>query len=138
MGSVLLGERFTKAERNALIFFLIILGLLLTAPAFTSVRPTSQPSLAVTIYPAFSFEPATLRVTVRIARNPENRSLEIQLDGNDYFSSSMFEQDSNSPVTLQFERSGVPAGQYTATAILTRAGGRQVQAKAQAMVLGRQ
>ena len=90
------------------------------------------PPIAISVSPAVAFEPATVNITLRIPRNPSNRSLEVILDGTTgYYSSSILTHGPTAPTQLILRRHSLPAGDYVALAILALADGSHRQVASQ-------
>jgi len=87
----------------------------------------------------FVFEPAWIRLRVRVEPEAENRGLTVALHGDDYDTSSYEQLDGDhAPRTRWVTFKDVPAGVYTVTAIVERAEGRPWRATAGVTVMGRQ
>ena len=85
------------------------------------------PPLSLSASPRFSFEPTTITLTLRIPRDPLNRSIDLILEGDNYYSASSFEHLPTAPSMLLFTRPDVPAGTYVAAAFLHRSNGKTIQ-----------
>jgi hypothetical protein len=67
----------------------------------------------MTVSPAQSFAPATLRIQVRLERDVDNRALEIAADSGDFYRSSVVELDGErAPRVVIVEFRSVPGGHY--------------------------
>jgi hypothetical protein len=96
-------------------------GLLTTGAAADGNDP-----LRLSVSPAFSFAPSTVRVHVRIAPDPANRSLAIVTDGDDYYRSSTIPLEGDrTPVTLGVSYPNLPGGTYEVVSVLQDSSGRQ-------------
>jgi hypothetical protein len=122
----------------------IVLGLaLLTGGAAGPVqasREAVQPAapLTISVTPRISLEPAVVRVMVRIPSNPDNRSLSVELDGEDYYRNSTMQLDGDGePITRVLGYQSIPSGTYTVTVKVTDRKGRSTRAEYNFQVLGR-
>jgi hypothetical protein len=83
--------------------------------------------IKIKISPAVVFAPADLRVSTSIDSNASNRSLEITAESNDFYISSQVELDGDqAPKTREIVLRGLPAGQYTLTAIVRDASAKEI------------
>jgi hypothetical protein len=100
---------------------LVVLGSVLPANAGNEVTMSVTPQL--------SLEPGWANVTIRVERNPENRSLRVEADGPEYFRSSVQQLDGEaSPSVRHLRLDGMPHGRYILRAIVTRADGSTKEA----------
>lgn len=84
-----------------------------------------------------SFEPAFVRLRIRVEPHPENRALAVGIVS-DSFETSSFEQlDGGSARTRWREFRDVPAGEYAAFAHLVRSDGSEAVAQDTITVIGR-
>jgi hypothetical protein len=99
------------------------------APAEQQVRDTAQErTLRAHVYPAVARAPAEVRIEAVVARSADNRRLEIAVDSERYYRSTVVELDGARAArvhTVQFR--GLPEGTYTVQAVL-RGPGRQTRA----------
>ena len=99
---------------------------------------SQPPPIALTMSPKNSFEPSTITLTLRIPRDVLNRSVDLILEGPNYYSASSFSHLPDAPSLLMFRRPDVPAGDYTATAYLHLSTGKTLRSLTSSMtVLGR-
>jgi hypothetical protein len=122
----------------------MVLGLVLLTggaggPAQASrktVRPVAPLTISVT--PRISLEPGLVRVMVRIAPNPDNRTLSVELDGDDYYRNSTMPIDGDSePATRVLAYESIPSGTYTVTVKVKDREGRATMAEYTFQVLSR-
>ena len=113
-------ERFTRGSVLALL-------LLLGWTAWVGGQP---PPISLSVSPWVSFEPSTLVLTLHIPRDPLNRSIDLILEGDDYYSASSFEHLPSAPSLLILTRPDVPSGEYVAVAFLHRSNGKTIRSVA--------
>lgn len=94
--------------------------ILLAAVAFAAVADRDPLSITV-VGGYFQWEPATIRLKIRVQPDPANRVLLFGIDSDGFVRSSLEELDGDSPMTRWVEYQSVPAGEYTAFAIVRRA-----------------
>lgn len=70
----------------------------------------TTPSLSVV--PQVGFAPLTVRATVRIPRDVENRAACLTIDGLDYYNQSCWELSAGAPTVFTRIWTGIPAGAY--------------------------
>lgn len=81
------------------------------AGGFVSV--TDGPSLRTQVRPAVGKAPAEVRIEVWIASHAQNRSLEIEVDSDDFFRSSAIALDGEQAAhVFTVEYRSIPAGEY--------------------------
>lgn len=79
---------------------------------------TSKP-VTLTVYPRISSAPATLRLSLHIPRDAENRGVSVVADGTDFLRTTEIELEGTDAATvIPFTWYGVPAGNYAVTARL--------------------
>ena len=84
------------------------------------------------------FEPATVRLRVRVEPDPQNRALTVGIDSADFSTSSLEQLEGDrAPITRWRTFTGIPAGEYEAIAELYRAPNESVLARDRLTVLGR-
>jgi hypothetical protein len=122
----------------------IVLGLaLLTGGAGGSMQTGQEAGrpaapLTISVTPRIGVEPAVVRVMVRIASNPDNRTLTVELDGGDYYRNSTMQLDGDGePVTREVAYQSIPSGEYTVTVKVKDRQGRTTKAEYSFQVLGR-
>jgi hypothetical protein len=82
--------------------------------------------LRLSITPAFSFAPGTVRVRARIEPSGENRRLAIVADGPNFYRSSDIQLDGEqAPKTVELRYSNLPGGDYEIYAVLSDSTGRE-------------
>ena len=103
---------------------ILLAALLLSLwPSTGSLDATELLTLSVT--PAQSFAPVTLRVRVRMEASADNRSFELVADSIDFYRSSLLSLDGDrAPRVMVFEFKNVPAGEYELRATLRDAVGK--------------
>lgn len=88
--------------------------------------------------PAFQYEPAYVRVRVRVQRDPANRSLGVALVSDGFERYSMEQLDGDRAALVRWiEYRDVPAGDYAVTATVWRQDRSVQHASARMMVLSR-
>jgi hypothetical protein len=96
------------------------LALLTTSPLGAGERVT------VRVAPRVGLAPATLVVDAVTERDPANRALQIQVESEGYYRSSLMQLDGDqAPRTTTVRYEGVPGGSYEVRAILFGSDGRQ-------------
>ena len=82
-------------------------------------------SLRISVSPAYSYAPSTLKVRVRLEPNAANRAVEIIVDGDDFYRSSEINVDGEQgPATVELSLRNVPGGDYQVVAVLKDHAGR--------------
>ncbi len=102
-------------------FALAALGLvaLLEAPTFAN-----QP-IAVRVTPHVALEPATLSIDLIVERNSDNRALQLSVESDNYYRSSLVQLDGDDAPRVTTVRYGsVPAGSYEVKATVLGPGER--------------
>jgi hypothetical protein len=95
--------------------------------ALGATGPRAQEPVHIAASPAIAFEPALLRIRVRVEPNAANRALAIAAESDGYYRSSMFELEGDrAPQTFFVEFKGVPAGAYQLSAVVMTANGKGV------------
>ncbi len=81
--------------------------------------------LKISVTPAYSFAPSTLRVVVKLERSAENRAIEIFAESEDFYRSSEFSLDGEqSPAIVELNVHDAPGGTYRIAAVLKNSAGR--------------
>jgi hypothetical protein len=94
--------------------------------------------LTIRVSPMISMEPGLVEVMVRIAANPDNRRLSVEVDGGEYYRSSTMQLDGDGePITRVIAYRSIPSGMYTVTVTLKNRQGRCTTADHQFRVLSR-
>jgi hypothetical protein len=84
-----------------------------------SASAGADQKLAVRVSPAVAFAPATLVVRAMIQSDPDNRTVEIVAESNDFYRSSEMQLDGErAPRVNVFEFRSLPSGTYLVTATL--------------------
>jgi hypothetical protein len=87
----------------------------------------SSERIEIKISPRVVFAPADLRVRTSIESHASNRSLEIVAESADFYMSSQVELDGDlAPKTREIVLRGLPAGEYTLSAIVRDATAKEV------------
>jgi hypothetical protein len=96
------------------------LALLGTSPLGAGERLTMRVS------PRTAMAPATLVVDAVAERDPENRALQVQVESQDYYRSSVMQLDGDeAPRTTTVRYEGIPGGTYEVRVILFGSDGKQ-------------
>jgi hypothetical protein len=100
---------------------------------------TTTAPVAVRVWPAnFQFEPGYLRVTATAQRYPDNRWLDVVVDGEQFLRRTTVQLDGETaPITHQFEYRDVPAGDYVIAATVGTQRGERGFATVRTRVLSR-
>ena len=95
--------------------------------------------VTIRLSPAFSFEPASVRVRVSVPPDADNRMLRVSADSGSFFWSSERQLDgADGPKTSEFQCRDLPAGDYSVRAQVVASNGRlQSSAQTDFRVLGR-
>jgi hypothetical protein len=106
---------------------------LLEAPAFAN-----QP-VAVRVSPHIALEPATLNIDLIVERNSDNRALQLSVESENYYRSSLVQLDGDdAPRVTTMRYSSVPAGSYEVKATILGPGEkRRASTSAYIQVFGR-
>ncbi len=108
------------------IFRFTVAAVLLLLLASQQPRLEAGEPFAMSVYPEFSFAPATLRITVRVDPNADNRAFELIADSGAFFRSSVVTlEGERGPKTSTFEFRGLPAGDYEIRGTLYDYNGRE-------------
>jgi hypothetical protein len=82
--------------------------------------------VTLSVTPAQSFAPATVRVRARFEPRADNRWLALVADGPNFYRSSEFQLDGEQgPKTVELHFSNLPGGDYEIYAVLSANSGRQ-------------
>ncbi len=113
--------------------------LVLTCLSLSGLGAEGRSTLSITITPLMSFPPAQITLTARISRHADNRWLTCALlsDGWERLSRRQLDGES-APQIMQLFWKDVPAGEYTALAILTGSRGERARAETSFVVLSPQ
>jgi hypothetical protein len=102
--------------------------------ALSAVSLSAEDRLSIRVSPAVSYAPANLIVRTAVAASPENRTIEIVAESDDFYRSSEVDVDGDrAPRITQFEFRSLPSGYYSVRAILKGPGGKE-RATSQATV----
>ena len=104
------------------------------AALYMDARP-----LAITVESGrMQFEPAYIRLRVRVEPHPDNRALAVGIVGPDFETSSLEQLDGDkAPITRWRDFKDVPAGEYQAIAHIVRVDGSEDVAQDTVTVIGR-
>ena len=98
---------------------------------------SAQQDLSLRVTPRYALAGDNVRITVRIARDPENRLLTIEADSADYFRCSQIQLSGDrSPAVHSLMLQSVPSGRYVVRATVTRQGGDKRSVPAELRVVG--
>jgi len=95
--------------------------------------------VTIRLSPAFSFEPASVRVQVNVLPDADNRVLRVSADSDSFFWSSERQLDgADAPRISEFHCRDLPAGDYSVRAQVIASNGRlRSSAQTDFRVLGR-
>ena len=94
----------------------VIGGLLIAA---STVSGTAKESVSIRVSPAVAFAPADLIIRTSVEPDERNRAVEIVADSDAFYRSSAVPLEGNrAPKTTTVTFHGVPAGDYSVTAVL--------------------
>ena len=94
--------------------------------------------LVMRVSPAVAMAPAWVTVQTTVEADTENRALEIIVESNDFYRSSMIQLNGqHSPRVRLFQFSNLPVGQYQVTGIVAGSAGRRATATSWLVVSGR-
>ena len=106
--------------------------VLVCSASTTSARET----VSIRVSPSISMAPATVRVTVVVEPNADNRELVVEADSGDFFTSSTVQLDGSKSARMQaFMLKELPAGEYEIAARVIRRNGDTQKAGSNYMVL---
>src|SRR6185436_3410758 len=111
------------------------LGILVCASAIPA-GAGQQERLAMRVSPAVCFAPANLVVRATIATDPDNRSVEIVAESEDFYRASEIQLDGDrAPRTTVFEFRSLPPGTYEVKARLLGTNGQRAAIRQQVNVI---
>ena len=91
----------------------IAFAALLAAPAFAGGQ------LEMRVRPSISTEPATLALDVMVEKHAANRAVQIVIDSEEYYRSSLVQLDGDyAPRVISTQYPALPAGSYEVQAVL--------------------
>jgi hypothetical protein len=95
------------------------------ALATATVAATGE-SVSVRVTPTVAVAPTMLAITVNVARQPENRELEIVVDSGGFYRMSRVPLDGeHAPLVNTLKIPSVPAGEYEVIATVISTNGRR-------------
>ena len=116
-----------------------LLRVLLALITLVAVPLDAKDRVAVSVSPRFAFAPATVVVRTTVVRDPDNRAMEVTVDGQEYYRSSFVQLDGDSaPRTTTLELRDLPGGSYLVKAtLLDRSGSAREIATQEIEIYGR-
>jgi hypothetical protein len=103
--------------------------LALVIPALALLAPSplgAGERLSMRVSPLMALAPATLVIDAVAERDPANRALQIQVESEDYYRSSLVQLDGDqAPRTTTIRYENVPGGTYEVRVFLLGSDGRQ-------------
>jgi hypothetical protein len=100
---------------------LVTAGLFACAPGLNAGN-----SLSLRVAPRVSTAPGYVVVTATVERNPDNRTLEIAAESDDFFRSSLIPLDGDhAPRITQMTLKDLPGGEYTVVVAVQRSTGER-------------
>lgn len=79
----------------------------------------SEHAITVRVNPLFAIEGSSVQAMVRVARNAENRMLQLTVDSENYYRSSEIQLDGDgAAVTHYLQMRSLPAGDYAFLAVV--------------------
>lgn len=98
----------------------------------------NEPRVQIHVESGFQFEPAYVKLKVRVIPHKENRGLTVALVSEGYERSSLEELSGDqAPITRWIEYRDIPSGEYAVIAILQRPPERPILARDRLTVLSR-
>ena len=97
--------------------------------ALLLVFALAAPPVSVAVRPKFALTRSDIRLTVRIDPHEDNRALRTIIDGPQYMSQDEPLDGLEAPRIVERWFKAVPAGHYTAMAVVFRAGGKDYVAR---------
>ena len=92
--------------------------------------------LTLRVTPNVSSAPSTVIVKATVAKNADNRWLQIEADSGEFFRSSEIQLDGErAPVVTEIRLPNLPGGEYTVVAILRNSMGEETIVRRTALVL---
>jgi len=80
--------------------------------------------VTIRVKPTMAFEPANVRIQTHIEADPQNRSMEVVAESEEFYTRSVVDIDGeNAPTVDTFYFRNLPAGSYEVSAIVRDAGG---------------
>ena len=92
--------------------------------------------LRISVSPAYSYAPSTLKVRLTVEPSADNRAVEIIADSADFYRSSEINLDGDrAPPTFELNFRHVPGGDYQVVAVLKDQAGRPRATAARAVTV---
>lgn len=105
----------------------------------SSTLDGAHDALLLNVTPRILYQGGDVLATASIDPSANNRTLEIAIDGPDYFASTSEQLDGEEAArTHRMMFRQLPAGEYTADAVVEREGGRPLHASIRFSVAGRE
>jgi hypothetical protein len=118
---------------KARLFFAALATVSLAAATGETAAPEK---LSLRVTPSVSSAPSDLIVQTTVAKNPDNRWLQIEADSGTFFRSSAIELDGdNAPAITEMRLSNLPSGNYTVVAMLKNNRGEETVVRRSVIVL---
>jgi hypothetical protein len=112
-------DTFARPFRLALVVTITVLGTIIAAPLDAGAP------LSMTVAPYLGFAPADLRVRLDIVRRPQNRTLVVVAESDEFYrSSEMPLEAEEAPRMVMVEFRGLPGGEYAVSGEVRDADGR--------------
>jgi hypothetical protein len=110
-----------------------------TAKDKNAPAPKAQNPLTVRVSPIFAIEGSSVRATVRVVPNSDNRLLRIMVDSENYFRSSDVELNGDDAATTHhLAMNSLPAGEYSFLAVVYGTHGERARIVEEFRLLSRQ
>ena len=111
--------------------------LLLVGGLWLALAGFSNEPVSIAVEGArYQYEPATVRLRVRVERDPANRAVIVGIFSDSFERSSLEELSADAALVRWINYTDVPAGEYVVVALLQRASG-PLRAEDRLTVLGR-
>ena len=105
---------------------------------FATGSTDANEKLALRVTPNVSSAPSTVVVRAYVARNAQNRVLQIEADSGSFYRSSQIQLDGDKAPTLnEFRLNALPGGEYVVTAMLRDNLGEETIVRRTALVIAR-
>jgi len=105
---------------------------------FAHGETAATEKLTLRVTPNVSSAPSNLIVTATIARDADNRWLQIEADSGAFYRSSSIQLDGDkAPMITEIRLSNLPSGNYAVSAVLRNQQGEETTVRRTVIVLGR-